>query len=168
MAGAWGLRGWLRIVPFNDSRDSILTGQPCWWLRGPGVCRLLRIEQARVHAEEIVARAAGLDDRDSAQALKGCEVLVSRAAFPPAAPHECYWIDLIGCTVRNPAGELLGVVAAVEEFGADPVLRLELPGEAPGGSLARLIPLVPACVLGIDLPGRRIVVDWQSDYWEGS
>ncbi len=162
------MRGWLRIVPFNDSRDSILTGQPRWWLRGPGICRLLEIEQARVHVEEIVAKAGGVDDRDSAEAFKGCEVLVSRAAFPGAAPDEVYWIDLIGCSVRNPAGELLGVVAAVEEFGADPVLRLESPGEAPGGKPARLIPLVPACVLEVDLPGRRIVADWQADYWEGS
>ena len=162
------MRGWLRIVPFNDPRDSILIGQPGWWLRGRGICRLLEIEQARVHGDEIVAKVGGLDDRDSAEALKGCEVLVSRAAFPGAAPGEVYWIDLIGCCVRNPAGELLGVVASVEEFGADPVLRLDLPGEAADGKSARLIPLVPAYVLEVDLPGRRIVADWQADYWEGA
>lgn len=162
------MRGWLRIVPFNDPRDSILTGQPRWWLRGPGICRLLEIEQARVHGDVIVARAAGLDDRERAQALEGCEVLVSRSAFPRAAPDEVYWIDLIGCSVRNQAGELLGVVAAVEEYGADPVLRLEPPGKAPAGAPARLIPLVPAYIVEVDLAGRRIVADWQPDYWEGA
>lgn len=166
VAGAWGVRGWLRVTPYNDPHDSILTSQPCWWLRGPGICRLFGIEQARVHGEQIVARAHGIDDRERARALEGCEVLVSRAAFPVAAPGEVYWIDLIGCVVCNLAGETLGLVAAVEAFGADPVLQLGVPGEAPGSASARLIPFVPAYVLEVDLAGRRIVADWHRAYWE--
>jgi 16S rRNA processing protein RimM len=158
------VRGWLRIVPFNDPHESILTGQPRWWLRGPAGCRLLTIEQSRVHGDDIVAKASGLDDRDRAQALKGCEVMISRTQFPGAPPGEVYWVDLIGCTVRNPAGELLGVVTAVDEFGADPVLRLEAPGEAPGSSIQRLIPFVPAFVVEVDVAGRRLVADWDLDY----
>ncbi|MCO5108362.1 MAG: ribosome maturation factor RimM [Burkholderiaceae bacterium] len=158
------MRGWLRIVPFNDPHDSILTGRPRWWLRGPAGCRQLEIEQARVHGDEIVAKARGVEGRDHALALKGCEVMISRAEFPGANEDEVYWVDLIGCTVRNREGELLGVVAAVEEFGADPVLRLEAPGDAPGRTIQRLVPLVPAHVVEVDLAGRRIVADWGLDY----
>ena len=164
VAGAWGVRGWLRVVPFNDPLDSILTAQPRWWLRGPHGCRTLEIEEARVHGDEIVAKAAGLDDRDHAQALKGCEVLIGRSGFPRAQDGEVYWVDLIGCTVNNPAGEVLGVVAAVDEFGAHPVLRLEARGEAGGAVVRRLVPFVPEYVLEVDLAGRRIVADWGLDY----
>jgi len=164
VAGAWGVRGWLRVVPFNDPLDSILTAQPRWWLRGPHASHMIEIEEARAHRDEIVAKATGLDDRDRAQALKGCEVLIGRSAFPRAREGEVYWVDLIGCAVSNPAGESLGVVAAVEEFGAHPVLRLEAVGEAGRATVGRLIPFVPEYVLEIDLAGRRIVADWGLDY----
>ena len=164
VTGAWGVRGWIRVAPFNDPHDSILRGQQRWWLRGRDGCRELEIEQARVHGDALVAKAAGLDDREQAQSLKGCEVMVSRAAFPEANAGEVYWIDLIGCAVRNPAGETLGIVAAVDEFGAHPVLRVETAGadDAPGAS--RLIPFVPQVILEIDLPGRVLRVDWGPDY----
>lgn len=158
------MRGWIRVTPFNDARESILLDQRHWWLRGPGGCRLLEIEQARPHGDDIVAQAAGLDDRDGAQGLKGCEVLVSRAAFPQARDDEVYWVDLIGCAVRSAEGEPLGVVTAVEEFGADPVLRVEAPSGGGVAAVRRLIPFVPEYILEIDLAGRTIVADWRPDY----
>jgi 16S rRNA processing protein RimM len=164
VTGAWGVRGWLRVVPFNDPHDSILNGQRRWWLRGRDGCRELEIEQVRVHGDAIVASIVGLDDREQAQALKGCEVMVSRAAFPEAKAGEVYWIDLIGCAVRNPAGEALGTVAAVEEFGAHPVLRLETTGADGAPGTPRLIPFVPRYILQIDLPGRTLLADWGLDY----
>ncbi len=154
VAGAWGVQGWLRVSPFNDSRDSSLNGLRRWWLCGPAGARALDIESTRVHGDDILAKAVGVEDRDQAQALKGCEVMVGRAEFPRAAEGEVYWVDLIGCTVRNPRGDPLGTVAAVEEFGADPVLRV---GQ-------HLIPLVPRHVLAIDLAARAIVADWEPDY----
>lgn len=125
---------------------------------------MLEIEQARAHGDDIVAKAAGIDDRDGAQGLNGCEVLVSRAAFPQARDDEVYWIDLIGCAVRSAEGEPLGVVAAVEEFGADPVLRVDAPAEGGAAAVRRLIPFVPEYVLEIDLAARTIVADWRPDY----
>jgi len=164
VSGAWGVRGGFRVTPFNDPRDSVLIGQLRWWLRGRAGCSVLEIEQARPHGAEIVATAAGLDDRERAQALKGCEVLVSRAAFPDTEPDEVYWVDLIGCAVRNPAGEPLGVVAAVDEFGAHPVLRLDTLDEAGRPGASRLIPFVPERILEIDLARRKILADWELDY----
>ncbi len=164
VSGAWGVRGWLRVTPFNDPHDSILTAQSRWWLRGRAGCRVLAIEQARIHGDAILAKARGIDDREAAVALKGDEVMIGRSAFPQAPADEVYWVDLIGCAVRNRAGAPLGIVAAVETFGADPVLRVEMPGDAPDRVLRRLIPLVPAHVVEVDLPGRQVLVDWGLDY----
>lgn len=160
IAGAWGVRGWLRVAPFNDPRDSVLTGQHRWWLRLHGRVQAMDIGEVRVHGRSLLARADGLDTREQAQALEGAEVLVSRSAFPVAQAGEFYWVDLIGCAVRNPAGEPLGVVSAIEEYGAHPVLRLE----AGAGAAQRLIPFVPRHILAVDLPERSIVADWPLEY----
>lgn len=164
VVGAWGVRGWIRVAPFNDSRESILQDLRRWWLQDRESTRALQIAESRAHGAEIVAKAAGIDDRDAAAALEGCVVLVARADFPAASHDEVYWVDLIGCTVRNPAGEVLGVVQDIEDHSAHPVLRLS--EEPQGGDRRpdRLIPLVPAIVLSIDVSARDIVADWQRDY----
>lgn len=164
VVGAWGVRGWIRVAPFNDSRDSILPGLRHWWLQDGETTRALQIDESRVHGAEIVAKAAGIDDRDAAAALEGRAVLVARADFPSASDDEVYWVDLIGCTVRNPAGEVLGVVQRIEDHSAHPVLRVSEEPQAGERRSDRLIPLVPAIVLSIDVAARDIVADWQRDY----
>lgn len=163
--GAWGVRGWLRVTPFNDPHESLLPSQRQWWLRTAGAVRALEITSARPHGDDIVAKAAGIEDRDAAAALEGCEILIRRADFPRPSDDEYYWVDLIGCTVRNPAGETLGVVSAIENHAAHAVLRLS--DTLPTGARAapdRLIPLVPAFILAIDVEARSIVADWARDY----
>lgn len=159
VVGAWGVHGWLRVTPFNDPRESVLLEQRRWWLRSEGRVRALDIEQVRIHGDALLARVHGVEVRESAQALAGAELLVGRSAFPTALADEVYWVDLIGCTVRNPAGETLGVVQAIDEFGADPVLRLD----AGSGAAPRLIPLVSRHILAIDLADRSILAEWALD-----
>ncbi|HEY0879034.1 MAG TPA: ribosome maturation factor RimM [Zeimonas sp.] len=174
ITGAWGVRGWVRVAPFNDPRLSLLLRLPVWWLRtgsvpsrADPVVRSVRIEGAKPHGGEIVAKLAGIDDRDAALALEGCEVLLSREQFPEPEADEVYWTDLIGCRVLDPDDQLLGTVVAIDDQPAHPVMRLTdgeaRPGDAmPGGE--RLIPLVPELILSIDLVARVVVADWRRDY----
>ena len=74
---------------------------------------------------------------------------------------EIYWADLVGVAVVNREGVALGKVVAVQEYGAHPVMRVA-PGPAEARS-ERLIPFVAAHVDEVDLPARRMVVDWQAD-----
>lgn len=135
------MRGWVRVLPFNDPRLSLLPQLPTWWLRGGGDgggARAVRIESAKAHGAEIVAKIAGVDDRDAALALVGVEVLLSRAQFPAADDDEVYWADLIGCTVLDPDGESLGVVVAVEDQPAHPLMRVaDRDGRQSGSDEAR-------------------------------
>src|SRR5690606_5408872 len=117
IVGAWGVRGRVRVAPFNDPRSSLLLRLPVWWLRAAGAAprvesrpradarlrdearpHAVRVEDAKPHGgDEIVAKLVGVDDRDTALALKGFEVLLSREQFPEPEPDEVYWADLIGC-----------------------------------------------------------------------
>lgn len=163
IVGAWGVRGWVRVAPFNDPRLSLLPRMPTWWLRDGARTRAMRVEAARPHgAGEIVARIAGIDDRDAANALEGSEVLLSRAQFPAPEHDEVYWADLIGCTVLDPDGASLGAIVSIEDQPAHPLMRVVEEG-APQPH-ERLIPLVPEFLLSVDLDARVVVADWRSDY----
>jgi 16S rRNA processing protein RimM len=90
---------------------------------------------------------------------------VSRASFPAAAEGEYYWVDLIGLQVLNREGVDLGQVRDLMSTGPQTVLVIEAAPETEGAKpVERMIPFVAAFVDGVDLPGKRITVDWQPDY----
>lgn len=162
ITGAWGVDGWVRVTPFNDPRLSLLVQLPEWWLQSAAGRRAVRIEHAKPHgSDDIVAKIVGVDDRDAAFALRGLEVLLSRAQFPALDEDEVYWTDLIGCTVTDLRGESLGAIVAIEAQPAHPLMRVLEAGASPR---EHLIPLLPEFVVSIDLDGRIVVADWQRDY----
>ena len=170
VADSYGIDGRLKVQPFGSPDDSVLLACNEWWLR-PSAGRaaesgapaetatLLRVERARVHGAVIVARASGITDREAALRFRGSEVLVSRARFPAAADDEFYWVDLIGCEVRNREGVCLGRVISVDDHGAHALLTVE-----PEAGRPFLLPFVDAYVDRVDPAAARIDVDWQPDY----
>ncbi len=131
----------------------------------------LNVKGVRDQGDAIVCTAPEIADRDAAEAMKGVRVFVSRATFPHPDPDEFYWIDLIGLSVFNRDDAALGEVIGLIDTGPHCVLRVkpvasEGQGTAPAEPAAdeRLIPFVEAYVDSVDIPGRRIVVDWGLDY----
>jgi 16S rRNA processing protein RimM len=110
----------------------------------------------------VVARADEVDDRAAAEALRGARIFVPRSSFPTADPDEYYWVDLLGLDVVNREGVALGKVKDLMSTGPQTVLVLEY--EEEGKALERMLPFVAAYVDRVDLPGRKITVDWQADY----
>lgn len=128
---------------------------------------LLRITLAREQGDTVVAAAQELPDRDAAEAMHGARVFIARSSFPTAGAGEYYWVDLIGLSVVNRDGELLGTVTDLIDTGAHSVLRVARPGAPAGAALdaaERLIPFVAAYVDDVNLAERRITVDWGLDY----
>ena len=112
----------------------------------------------------MVAGAAEVHDRNAAEARKGARNFVSRASFPKADDGEYYWVDLLGLSVVNRQGELLGMVADLIDTGPHTVLRIVAEAAAGAEPVERLVPFVDAYVDAVDLPGRRITVDWGLDF----
>ncbi len=174
VVGAWGVHGAFKVLP-HASDPQALHGTRRWFLRpGEGkahtVPALLHVSQAREQAGVVVATAPEIENRDAAQALSGATVFVSRASFPSAGADEYYWVDLLGATVRNREGLVLGVVEGLLDTGAHSVMRLAAPADPSNPSLAdaptveRLIPFVAHYVDAVDLERKLITVDWQPDY----
>lgn len=165
---AWGVKGWLKVLPFSADPQALFSSKR-WYLqasdRGPRAFEgtaLLRVREARDHSGGVVALVDGIDDRDSAQALRGARVFVGRSSFPSTSGDEYYWVDLIGLDVVNREGVSMGQVKELLQNAAQSVLVLQYPS---GDELhERMIPFVAAFVDVVDLHARRITVDWQDDY----
>jgi 16S rRNA processing protein RimM len=165
---AWGIKGWFKIQPHSASPEALFSSKR-WFLqpteRGPRAFEgtvLMRVQQAKEHADSVVASAHDITDRNAAERLKGSRIFVSRSSFPTPLPDEFYWVDLIGLTVINREGVELGAVSDLMSTGPSTVLVLQW--QADGKTHERMIPFVNAFVDNVDLNARRILVDWQPDY----
>ncbi|WP_250465295.1 MULTISPECIES: ribosome maturation factor RimM [unclassified Caballeronia] len=170
IADAYGLKGWIKIVPHANGKlgGDALLGAKNWWLVKGREFKSARCVQSKVHADTIVARLSGCDDRDAALLLKGHAVYIARSDFPKLDDKdEFYWVDLIGLDVESEAGVALGRVADMIDNGAHSILRIEYPSTDKDGKPVteeRLIPFVGVYVKTVDRAAKRIIVDWDADY----
>ena len=158
---AHGITGELRIVPHWESSDALEQVSEIW-LTLKDKRTAYAVERARAVPRAYLVKLRGVDDRNAAEALRGARVFVPRSSFPTASADEYYWVDLIGLAVVNREGVELGAVKELLSTGPQTVLVLEY--QAEGKSLERMIPFVSAYVDTVDVPGKRITVDWQPDY----
>ena len=121
VAGAHGIGGEVRLKLFAESADSLKRHKQ---LRVGN--RLLTLASLKGDRTPI-ARFAEVTDRNAAEALRGQLLTVARASLPPLAEDEYYHADLIGLSCESLAGEPLGRVVAVEDFGAGDLLEIERP-----------------------------------------
>ncbi|SOY55923.1 ribosome maturation factor RimM [Cupriavidus taiwanensis] len=174
VGAAYGIRGWIKVQPHADDASALLHARR-WWLLSPPQAGLVaadaaraqpvcvKIAQSREHSGTVVAQAAGVADRNLAEALRGRRVWIRRADFPAPDEDEFYWVDLIGCNVSNEQGELLGEVSGLIDNGAHQILQVAFV-QPDGKAGERLIPFVDAFLREVDTAGKRIVVDWGLDY----
>ncbi|PJI96682.1 16S rRNA processing protein RimM [Acidovorax sp. 69] len=168
IADAWGVKGWFKVLSHSSSPEALYSTKQ-WYLlpseRGAktftGTVRL-SIRQAKDHSDTVVAWAQGIDDRDAAEALRGARIFIPRSSFPSTTEDEYYWVDLIGLDVTNREGVALGRVQELMSTGPQTVLVLAY--EHNGKAQERMIPFVSAFIDKVDLPEKRITVDWQPDY----
>jgi 16S rRNA processing protein RimM len=185
IADAWGIKGWFKVLPHSASPEALFSSKR-WFLLPPDRPMkpsrattaaatqtaqawteplVLRVKESKDHSGTIVACAHDVDDRNAAESLRGGRIFVPRSSFPSAAEGEYYWVDLIGLQVVNREGLDLGQVRDLMSTGPQTVLVLEAAPETEGGKpVERMIPFVSAFVDGVDLPAKRITVDWQPDY----
>lgn len=174
VSAAYGIRGWIKVQPHADDASALLHARR-WWLLSPPQAGLVaadaaragpvcvKIAQSREHSGTVVAQATGVADRNLAEALRGRRVWIRRADFPAPEDDEFYWVDLIGCSVSNEQGELLGEVSGLIDNGAHQILQVAFV-QPDGKAGERLIPFVDAFLRTVDTVGKRIVVDWGLDY----
>jgi 16S rRNA processing protein RimM len=73
---------------------------------------------------EAVIAFSGVTTREAAEALKGAELFVARAAMPQTPEDEFYHADLIGLEARDSEGRVLGRIAAIHNYGAGDVIEI--------------------------------------------
>ena len=176
IADAWGIKGFFKVIPYSASPEALFSSKR-WFLLPPeprpGVavksavplftgCQLLKVRSAKEHSDTVVVQADGVDDRSTAELLRGVRIFVARSSFPTAEKDEFYWVDLMGLAVVNREGVRIGIVKDLIATGPQTVIVIE--ADIEGKKVETLIPFVSVYVDDVSLADKRITVDWQLDY----
>jgi 16S rRNA processing protein RimM len=121
VAGAHGVTGEVRLKLFGDGVAALAAH--C--LFNDGALTLAKVRDDGKGGA--IARFAEVADRTAAEALRGTVLTVPRSALPPLGEGEYYHADLIGLAALSDAGEPLGTVIAVANFGAGDIVEIERP-----------------------------------------
>ncbi|BAZ33224.1 16S rRNA processing protein RimM [Cylindrospermum sp. NIES-4074] len=158
-----GLSGEVRVYPESDFPERFEVPGTRWLLR-PGDTEPQPIELLSGRYIEgknlYVLQLAGIGDRNQAEALRGCKLMVPASDRPQLAEGEFHVIDLIGLEVfMQTSGELIGAVVDIIPAGND-LLEVKLhPSFAKDqGEKTVLIPFVMAIVPVVDLPAHRVEI----------
>lgn len=157
VAEAFGVRGWLKVLPYSVQVDA-LAEHRFWWLQGAdGGWRQVAVVEVKRHGAHLLVQLAEIADRNAALELKGFTLAVGRDELGEPELGSYYWCDLVGLEVVNGKGETLGRLHAMFSNGAHDVAEVT-------AERMRLLPWVPSVVKCVDLVRRRVEVEWEADW----
>jgi 16S rRNA processing protein RimM len=156
VVGAHGLHGEIRIRFLGEDPRN-LVGE-VGLARDPEEAHPALHEVRRVRggsgAGELVVELDGIEDRDTAEGLRGCWVLLRLERLPALPEGEHYWHELVGCRVETTGGERVGTVRELWETGGHDLLVVE-----DESARRYLVPTAPDLMREVDVAGRRIVIE---------
>jgi len=154
IGAAQGLKGEVRLRSYTQTPADIAAYGP---LQDESGAKLIEIERVHVTPKAIIARIKGVTTREGAEALCRTKLYLPRARMPARAEREegeWYVADMIGLTAVDSAGETIGTVVAMHNFGASDIVEV---APASGGENL-LVAFTETTVPEVDIDGGRLVL----------
>ena len=144
---AHGIRGEV-VAVLHDPSSTILSDLEEVWVDG----QRRAIERARPGPHGMLVKLAGIDDRNAAEAMRGAVLEVSRDDVE-LDEDEVLLDDMVGCQARLADGTPWGEIVAIDVGSHQDRLVIHT------GEVERLLPLVDAFVVNVDLEAGVVTVD---------
>lgn len=148
-----GIRGALVVEVISDVPERFSNGCRL-------ICRLpdartleVAIESTARMGNRLLVHIAGVDNRNSAEKLRGCYLFIPAGDADELRDGEYWMHQLIGLTVLDHEGACLG---RVEEVRDNPAYELLVVKNSEGKEF--LVPFVKRFVKAVDIPGSAVTV----------
>lgn len=162
----YGIKGWLWVFSQTQNHADIFAMSP-WYMKTATGFKPLTVESWRVQGRGLVASFAEIPNRTVAETMYGTSIWVDKNNLPSLDNDEYYWSDLVGLSVINEEGVLLGVLDEMFETPAHAVMRVK-PNQDSIDNQDRLIPWHSTTVIDVALATSECVgfvkVAWGVDY----
>ena len=154
IGAAQGIKGEVRVKPYGDP-DMLDQYGKLHDANG----NTYKITRMRAHKTMLVVKFMNINTRNEAEELNGIELFVARDKLPEIEEEDEFYVqDLIGMTILNDAGEQIGTVVAVPNFGAGDMLEIAPVTGSGGASTTWLLPFTREAVPEIDFVNSEITI----------
>ena len=160
---AHGLKGEVRLKSHTGDPQAIAGYRPLIASNGK-TFSLKNVRPAPGGAPDLlIAIVDGVTTREASEALNRVQLYVERDKLPPPDEEDEFLLaDLIGLSVQNEAGEIIGTVVDVPNYGGGDLLEI---APVPSGPTA-FLPFTKAFVPSVDVTGKRIIAAPPDDLFE--
>ncbi len=150
----FGVRGEVRVRSLSDipGRVEGLESVRVQSLTGEKIDT--RVTSVREAERGYILHLEAFSSPEEAAVFRGGFIQIPPDQVAPLPPDQFYEFDLLGMTVTEESGTIFGTVEELFETGAYHLLVVR------GPSGERLLPMVKAVVLSVDLEARLITVRW--------
>jgi 16S rRNA processing protein RimM len=154
VAKAHGLQGEVVVDVLSDAPERFAPGSIVAGAAPESLhLRELQVAESRPFQGRLLVRFEGFTTREEADTVHGYELTIPRGDVAPLPEGRHYRFQLIGLSVRTPAGVPLGRVTDVFATGSNDVLVVE------DDEREILIPMLEGVILTVDVPGGVVVVE---------
>ena len=141
ITGAHGVAGEVRLKLLGEGIDALRQHKSF----NDGALSLKKIRSDNKGGA--IARFAEVAGRNEAEKLRGTVLCIPREALPDLSEDEYYHADLIGLAVETDAGNVVGNVTAVQNFGATDIIEIALDPPPAKGMKSIMVPMTKAAVI---------------------
>ena len=142
-----GIRGEIKVKAMTDSAEALKAFKSVL-IDGVDYSVL----SVRAQGEFAYLGLKGIADRNTAELLRGKEIEVEREEMPDLPDGRYYIADLIGCTVVNERGDVLGTVEEVTPAKTD-IFTLKKDNKS------IMFPSADGVILKVDEKAKKITVN---------
>lgn len=146
-----GVAGYVRVLALGSFPERFRSGMQVRLSSNLG--EVVSVEDVKIYGTVLLLKLAGVEDRETAENLRGCSLLVPKTDRYPLPADTYYVDDLLGLRVVTKDGRAVGSVVDVEPNPANDLLVVAL--DAGGHAL---IPAVRALAT-VEIERGRVVVD---------
>lgn len=161
ITGAHGVHGEVRLKLFGEGVEALSAHKN---LAAKATGDTLTLKKIRPDNKGgAVARFADVTNRTQAEKLRGTVLTVSREALPSLEEGEYYHADLVGLRAETDAGDVVGKVTAVQNFGATDIIEIAKDPAPTKGMKSFMVPMTKAAVIEWDAERLVIAAEFADD-----
>lgn len=148
---AQGIKGDVKAELFTDSYEEFCSRGNAYIENG-GSMKSTAYSVKRLEPPFAYLHFEGCDTRNDAEALSGISLFVEKQELPEPDEGEYYIFDLIGLSVKDTEGKLLGVMKDVLQHGAADVYVVK-------GDKNFMFPALKRVIKSVDITAGVMVLD---------
>jgi 16S rRNA processing protein RimM len=159
---AFGVRGQVRVLSLTDVPGRLENLHEVMIETASGQSLPTTVTDVHFDGRSYLLRFQAFSSPEEVAAYRGAWLKVPKSTVPPAPDGQHYQFELIGLTVKEESGEVLGVLEEVIETPAQHLFVIR------GQNRELLLPAFKKWIHKVDIPGQEMTVvskeEWSGDY----